>query len=68
MSRADHLDPHEVKNAREEAAKCLWNMEVCEYSTEAEARARTGRKPVGLKWIAQRGVKYALEFNCRRLC
>ena len=26
-------------------------MEVYEYSTEAEARARTGRNPVGLKWI-----------------
>ena len=26
-------------------------MEVYEYSTEAEARARTGRKPFGLKWI-----------------
>ena len=26
-------------------------MEVYEYSTEAEARARTGRKPVGLNWI-----------------
>ena len=26
-------------------------MEVSEYSTEAEARAQTGRNPVGLKWI-----------------
>ena len=45
------LDPHEVKNAREKEIKCLWDMEVYEYFTEAEARARTGRKPVGLKWI-----------------
>ena len=45
------LDPHEVKNAREKEIKYLWDMEVYEFSTEAEARARTGRKPVGLKWI-----------------
>ena len=37
------LDSHEVKNAREKEIKYLWDMEVCEYSTEAEARARTGR-------------------------
>ena len=34
------LDPREVKTAREN-----------EYSAEAEARARTGRNPFGLKWI-----------------
>ena len=45
------LDPHEVKNARENEIKYLWDMEVYEYSTDAEAWARTGRKPVGLKWI-----------------
>ena len=44
-------DPHEVKNAREKEIKYLWDMEVYEYSTEAKARARTGRKPAGLKWI-----------------
>ena len=43
------LDPREVKNAREK--EMLWDMEVYEHSTEAEARARTGRKPVVLKWI-----------------
>ena len=45
------LDPREVKIARENEIKYLWDMEVYEYSTEAEARARTGRNPVGLKWI-----------------
>ena len=43
------LDPHEVKNAREKEIKYVWDMEVYEFSTEAEARARTGRNPVGLK-------------------
>ena len=45
------LDPREVKNAREKEIKYLWDMEVYEYSTEAEARARTGRNPVVLKWL-----------------
>ena len=45
------LDPRAVKNAREKEIEYLWDMEVYEYSTEAEARARTGRNPVGLKWI-----------------
>ena len=45
------LDPHEVEIAREKEIKYLWDMEVYEYSTEAEATARTGRNPVGLKWI-----------------
>ena len=45
------LDPREVKTAREKEIKYFWDMDVCEYLTEAEARARTGRNPVGLKWI-----------------
>ena len=51
MSKGGPLDPHEVKNAREKEIKYLWDMEVYEYSTEAEALARTGRKPVGFKLI-----------------
>ena len=31
-------DPCEVKTAREKEIQYLWDMEVCEYSTEAEAR------------------------------
>ena len=34
------LDPREVKIAREEGMQYLWDTEVCEYSTEAEARAQ----------------------------
>ena len=45
------LGPREVKTAREKEIRYLWDMEVCEYSIEAEARSRTGRNPVGLKWI-----------------
>ena len=45
------LDPREVKTAREKEIKYLWDTEVYEYSTEAEARARKGRNTVGLKWI-----------------
>ena len=44
------LDPREVKAARQEEIHYLWDMEVY-YSTEAEARARTGCNQVGLKWI-----------------
>ena len=44
-------DPHEVKNAREKETKYLRDMEVYECPTEAEARVRTGRNPVGFKWI-----------------
>ena len=63
------LDPHEVKNAREKAIKYLWDMEVCEYSTEAEARARTGRKPVGLKWIdTNKGGAEAPRSRSRLVC
>ena len=45
------LDPNEVKITRQKEIQYLWDREVYEYSTEAEARARTGRNPVGLKWI-----------------
>ena len=45
------LDPNEVKRVGEKEMKYLWDMEVYEYSTEAEARARTGRNPVVLKWL-----------------
>ena len=45
------LDPHEVKAARRKERQYLWDREVYEYSTEAESRTRTGRNPVGLKWI-----------------
>ena len=42
-------DPREVKTVSEKDLKFLWDVEAYEYSTEAEARARTGRNPVGLK-------------------
>ena len=45
------VDPREVKAARQKEIQCLWDMEVYEYSTEAESRAPTGRNPVGLEWI-----------------
>ena len=45
------LDPREVKTARDKEVQYLFDMEVYEYSTEGEARARTGRNPDGLKWI-----------------
>ena len=45
------LDPREVKAAHQKEIQYLWDMEVYEYSTETEARARTRRNRVGLKWI-----------------
>ena len=61
------LDPREVKNAREQEMKYLWDMEVYEHSTEAEARARTGRKPVGLKWIDTNKGSAEATRHCSRL-
>ena len=51
MSSEGPLDPHEVKTARQKEMQYLWDREVYEYATEGEARARTGRNPVRLKWI-----------------
>ena len=45
------LDPREVKATRQKEIQYLWDMVVYGYSTEAEARTRTGRNQVGLKWI-----------------
>ena len=45
------LDPHEVKAPRKKETQHLWDREVYECSTEAKSRTRTGRNPVGLKWI-----------------
>ena len=49
--RGGPLDPHEVKTARQKEIQNLWDREVYEYATEAEARARTGRNPVGFLLI-----------------
>ena len=63
------LDPHEVKNACKKEIKYLWDMEVYEYSTEAEARARTGRKPIGLKRIdTNKGSAEAPRYRSRLVC
>ena len=44
-------------------------MEVYEYSTEAEARARTRRNRVGLKWIdTNKGSAEAPRYSSRLLC
>ena len=61
------LDPREVKTSREKEIKYLWDMEVYEYSTEAEAR--TGRNPVGLKWIdTNKGRAEAPRHRSRLVC
>ena len=61
------LDLHEVKAARQKEIQCLWDMEVYEYSTEAESRTRTGRNPVGLKWIdTNKGGAEASRYRSRR--
>ena len=66
------LDLREVKTAREKEIEYLWDMEVYEYSTEAEARARTGCNPVGLKWIdTNKGSAEAhvpVRVSCVRRC
>ena len=62
------MDPREVNNARGKEIKYLWDMEVYEYSTEAEARARTGRNPVGLKWIDTNKGAEAPRYRSRLVC
>ena len=67
--KGEPLDPHEVKNARDKEIRYLWDMEVYEYSTEAEERARTGRNPVGLKWIdTNKGGAEAPRYRLRLVC
>ena len=63
------LDPREVKTACQKEIQYLRDMEVCEYSTEAEARVRTGRNPVGLKWIdTNKGSAEAPRYRSRLVC
>ena len=60
------LYPREVKAARRKEIQYLWDMEVYGYSTEAEARARTGRNPVGRKWIdTNKGSAEAPRYRSR---
>ena len=51
MSRGDKWTHTSSKTARQKGAQYLWDGEVYEYATEAEARARTGPNPDGRKWI-----------------
>ena len=47
----------------------MWDREAHEYSTEAEARARTRRKRVGLKWIdTNKGSAEAPRYRSRLVC
>ena len=39
---------HEAKCVGQKGIEYFWDLEVYEYATEAEVRARTGRNPVGL--------------------
>ena len=63
------MDPREVKAARQKVIRYLWDMEVYDYSNEAESRARTGRKPGGLKWIdTNKGSAEAPRYRSRLEC
>ena len=64
------LDPREVKAARQKGKySILWDMEVYEYFTEAEARARTGRNPVDLNFIdTNKGSAEAPRYRSRLVC
>ena len=49
--------------------KYLWDMEVYEHSTEAEALARTGRNPICLKWIdTNKRSAEAPRYRSRLVC
>ena len=45
------LDAGEVQKARRKEIEFLWKREVYGYSTEQEAREKTGKVPLSLKWI-----------------
>ena len=45
------LGPARVHAARMEELRYLWDRGVYEYGSAAECRERTGRAPLGLKWI-----------------
>ena len=63
------LVPREVKAARQKEIQYLWDMEVYEYSTEADSRARTGRNLVGFKWIdTNKGSAEAPRYRSRLVC
>ena len=47
----------------------MLHMEVYEYSTEAEARAQTGRNRDGLKWFdTNKGSAEAPRYRSRLVC
>ena len=57
------------KIARQTEIQYLWDREVYENSTEAESRTRTGRNPVGFKWIdANKDSAEAPRYRSRLLC
>ena len=63
------LDPQEVKTARQKVIQCVWDREVYEYATEAASRTRTGRNPVGLKWIdTNEGRTDVPRYRSRLVC
>ena len=69
MSRGDHWTHVRSKLLCQKEIQYLWDMEVCEYSTEAEARVCTGRNPVGLKWIdTNNGSAEAPRYRSRLVC
>ena len=51
MSSGGLWTPTSVKIARQKEIQYLWDRNVCECATGAEARAQTGRNPVGLTRI-----------------
>ena len=63
------VDPCEVKIARQKDIKYLWDMQVYKYSTVVESRTRTGRNPVGLKWVdTNKGSAEAPRYRSRFVC
>ena len=63
------LGPHELRIARQKGIQYLRDREVCEFSTEAESMTRTGRNPVGLKWIdTNQGGAEATRYRSRLVC
>ena len=67
--KGDHWIHARSKLLRQQEVQYLWDREVYEYATEAEARARTGRNRVAHKWIdTNKGSTEVPRYRSRLVC
>ena len=60
------LEPSKVIAARQEEMDYFKNMQVYEYSTNADCKAATGKSPIGVRWIdINKGDSQATNYRSR---